>query len=142
MENGTQEVLELVEGPVPITSIEVSPKSIDKKPTAIKLNLAITDLSKEFGDFDEASAQQWTFTEERPLVGIHGRMSDDLSIQQIGFITLDLECNRNFHTQDTKAEEEGDSTWQAKHRGFTLTGILLIIIGVVVFLLILVCVKH
>ena len=39
-------------------------------------------------------------------------------------------------------EEESDTTWEAKHRGFTLTGILLITIGVVVYLLILLCVKY
>ena len=39
MENGTLDILEFTEGPVPIKSIEISPKSIDKKPDAIRINL-------------------------------------------------------------------------------------------------------
>ena len=37
MGDGTLDVIEFTEGPVPVASIEVSPKSIDKKPDAIRI---------------------------------------------------------------------------------------------------------
>ena len=39
MKNGNLDVIEFTEGPVPVISIEVSPKSIDRKPDAIRLTL-------------------------------------------------------------------------------------------------------
>ena len=39
MKDGILDVIEFNEGPVPIISIEVSPKSIDRKPDAIRLTL-------------------------------------------------------------------------------------------------------
>ena len=39
MKDGILDVIEFIEGPVPIISIEVSPKSIDRKPDAIRLTL-------------------------------------------------------------------------------------------------------
>ena len=80
MSDGTLDVLELTNGPIPITSIEVSPKSINRKPDAIRLNLQNLEQPKDYGNLDQGNAQKWTFIEERPLVGIHGRMNDDLQI--------------------------------------------------------------
>ena len=39
MTKGTIDVLEFSNGPVPVENIEVSPKSIDRKPDAIRLTL-------------------------------------------------------------------------------------------------------
>ena len=55
MENGTLDIIEFSEGPVPIRSIEISPKSIDKKPDAIRINLTTPEETRVYGNLNETS---------------------------------------------------------------------------------------
>ena len=55
MADGILDVIEFTEGAVPITSIEVSPKSIDRKPDAMRIKLSKPEETKTYGNLDETS---------------------------------------------------------------------------------------
>ena len=84
---GECETLKLPDGLDRIKA-SLSPEESD---LSIKYKVFSEVLSKVYGDIDKEDFVQWDFTEEKPLVGLYGRQSE-AGIDQLGFITLNIEC--------------------------------------------------
>ena len=76
----------------------MTPEGLDEIAATISLNKSgiryqkgRRDIRETRGELDSHSQTEWYFTEDKPLVGMYGRLSN-LGLSQIGFITLDKEC--------------------------------------------------
>ena len=92
MDGGSVQSLTFSQGPLPIKNIKASPVTGTSGPTGLKIRTSFPDEKIEYGNFDEDDQNKWIFTENKPLVGFYGILSDTQKIDMLGFITLNVHC--------------------------------------------------
>ena len=78
---------------MPIKNIKASPNNGSDGPKALRIRTAYPDAKTSYGNFDDDDEQKWIFAEEKkPLIGLYGVVGANDKIEQMGFITLNVEC--------------------------------------------------
>ena len=60
-------------------------------------------LDEKYGDI-HVPHTEWHFTSSNPLIGLYGRASE-LRIEEVGFITLNTECQATLAEDEISSEE-------------------------------------
>ena len=103
-------------------------------------------LKYEFGTIPDEGYREWKFTAEQPLIGFYGRSKEN-SVEQLGFITLDIECQAAIPEPEL-VEEEPEliavvvEPEPEKHQGLDGATFFIIAAGIVAFILILVIARY
>ena len=90
----------------------------------------------------DKNAREWSFTDDKPLIGLYGRATDGVGINQLGFITLDVECQSAIEAEKAEwektEEEKANAPFSEAHSGLDRATFFIIGGGVIVFVAVLV----